>query len=289
MKNSIFLAVLSSACAIFSSCATAIKTPSVELTRIENEVDSQPTMDFIGFKIDPNTLSSISNDNDTLSEFAQAKAIKNTKSLRNLGHNLESAKIAQDKSSAYFGIYSLQEMELYKSAHRYATFVEVAQNKFIWDDNATSKKVLGGIGGGLLGEGIICTLCGAFFKNTHFDENAYENAKKLNDTYNSLGNVYLGIGISSDILGIIGLIAASTPTKTDFIFNGTYNIYIYDTKTKEIIRKEPVSVEIFDTLEGSYDYDNESKNAVNEYISAKIHNALLTKYQEINRWLKNRE
>lgn len=289
MKNSNFIAVLSSACIVLSSCATAIKTPSVELTKIETEVNSQPTMDFIGFKIDSNTLSTTSDDDTVLSEFAQAKAIKDTKSLRNLGFNLESARIAQDNSSAYFGIYSLQELALYKSSHRYATFVEVAQSKFLWDDNAGWKRVQGGIGGGLLGEGIILTICGIACKNMNFDKNTYSNAESMNSTYDLLGDVYLGIGITSDIIGALGLIIASTPTKTELSFNGTYNIYIYDTQTNQIIRKEPVSVKIYDTLEGSYDYDNASKNAVNEYISAKIHNALLTKYQEINRWLKNRE
>ena len=291
MKNSTFIAVLSSACIVLTSCATAIKTPSVELTKIETEVNSQPTMDFIGFKIDSNTLSTTSDDDDVLSEFAQAKAIKDTKSLRNLGFNLESARIAQDNSSAYFGIYSLQELALYKSSHRYATFIEVAQNKFLWDDNAGRKRVQAGIGGGLLGEGIILTICGIACKNMNFDKNKYSNAETMNETYDLLGDVYLGIGITSDIFGVIGLIAASTPTKTEISFNGTYNIYIYiyDTQTNQIIRKEPVSVKIYDTLEGSYDYDNISKNAVHEYISAKVHNSLMTKYQEINRWLKNRE
>ncbi len=289
MKNLTFIAVLSSACAILSSCATAIKTPSVELTKIEAEVNSKPTMDFIGFKIDSNILSATSNDNDVLSEFAQAKVIKDTKSLRNLGFNLESSRIAKDNSSAYFGIYSLQELSIYKGFNRYATFVEVAQNKLILDDNSTSKKVLGGIGGGLLGEGVILTICGMACKNMNFDKDTYSNAKTLNNTYDSLGDIYLGIGITSDIFGILGLITASTPTKTELLFKGTYNIYVYDTQTNQIIRKEPLYVEMHDKLEGSYDYDAQSTNAVNEYISAKIHNALLTKYQEINSWLKNRE
>lgn len=40
------------------------------------------------------------------------------------------------------------------------------------------------------------------------------------------------------------LIAALLPTKTKVNFTGLYNIYIYDTETKSLIRKEAVSVKL---------------------------------------------
>lgn len=289
MKNSIFIAVLSSACAIFSSCATAIKTPSVELTRIENEVNAQPTMDFIGFKIDSTILSITPYNSAVLSEFEQAKTIANTSSLKNLGNLLETAKIAEDKSFAYFGIYSLQEIEAYKSKNRYVTFIEVARNKLLWDDNSEAKNTVAKIGGILGGTGGLFTGFGIAFKNISIDEDDNKNADKINKAYDRYGDIFLGIGIPTGCIGLLLSCIAGTSTKTEIYFDGIYNIYIYDSQTNQIIRKEPVSVKIFETLKGSYDYDNASKNAVNEYISAKTHNALLIKYQEINRWLKNRE
>lgn len=280
--------ILSCACALLTSCATTIKTPNVELTKIETELNSTPQMDFIGFKVDSNILSTTQENDSVMSEFDQAKAIKDTKALRNLGYTLESARIAQDRSYGYFGIYSLQELELYKSSHRYVTFVEVAQSKFNWDDNKTAQKVRAGIGGGLLGEGLFCTIFGGVFKGIDFDESKYSNAEELNDTYDTLGNVYLGIGISSMVVGLGLLLSTEPPTKTDIKYDGIYNIYVYDSQAKELIRREAISVNINEKLEGSYDYDSASKNAVNDYLSAKISNALLEKYQELSRWLKNR-
>lgn len=280
----IFLCV----CTILTSCATAIKTPNVELTKIETELNSTPQMDFIGFKVDSNILSTTQANDSVMSEFDQAKAIKDTKALRNLGYTLESARIAQDKSYGYFGIYSLQELELYKSSHRYVTFIEVAQSKFNWDDNKTSQKVRAGIGGGLVGEGLLCTIFGGVFKGIDFDESKYSNAKELNNTYDTLGNVYLGIGIPSMIVGLGLLLSTEPPTKTDIKYDGLYNIYVYDSQVKELIRREAINVNINEKLEGSYDYDYASKNTVNDYLSAKISNALLEKYQELSRWLKNR-
>lgn len=276
-------------CTFFSSCATAIKTPSEELTKINAELDS-PQLDFIGFKVDSNILSTSSGNNDVMSEFDQAKAIKETKALRNLGYTLESARIAQDKSAAYFGIYSLQEMELYKSSHRYVTFVEVAQNKFSWDDNKTGQKVRAGIGSGLLGEGLFFTIMGGIYKNMTFDEDKYSDAESLNKEYNTGGTALLAIGIPSMIIGTALLLSsAAIPTTTQINFDAIYNIYIYDSKTKELIRREAVPIKVNEKLEGSYNYDAESKNTVNNYLSVKITNALLEKYQELNKWLKNRE
>lgn len=279
MKNLIsFLSVIG-LCAVFSSCATAIKTPNVELTKIQAEFNSEPQMDFIGFKIDSHYLSTTQEDDSVMSEFDLAKTIKNSNAIRNLGFTLESARIAQDKSAAYFGVYSSQELEQFKNSHRYISFVEIAQSKFNWDDNKTAHKVRSVIGGALLGEGSVFTIFGAYCKGLDSDDSAYES---------ELGDTYLTLGIPSLIAGTI--LAASTipPTKTKIKYEGLYNIYIYDTQSKELIRRESVSVNLNEKFEGSYDYDTASKNAVNNYISAKTANALLEKYQEINSWLKNR-
>lgn len=287
MKKQNFLTILLSASIILSSCATAIKAPPVEAIKIKTELDATPQMDFIGFKIDSKHLQSISYSNNTLSEFAQAEAIRDTKSFKNIGRKLESAQIAKDKTFSYFGIYSPQDLELYKSTNRYVTFIDVVQSKFFWDDNAGARRVQAGFGAGLMVDGLFCTIAGIIYKNLKVDERQYQNADTLNKAYDMAGNIYLVAGIPAYIIGTVLTTFARKPTKTDFIFDGIYNIYVYDTTTKEIIMREPVEEHIFDTLSGSYDYDEASKNAVHEYISAKLSNAILLKYQKINRKLKN--
>ena len=135
---------------VLSSCATAIKMARDVPQYKINRVNSSPEMDFIGFKIDTSILSTSSTSKTFaglwgrdayvfMSEYGQAKAISNTKSLRQLGYNLESNGVAKNKSDSYFGIYSLQEMELYKSDSRYVTFVEVAQSMLNFKDNRGTK------------------------------------------------------------------------------------------------------------------------------------------------------
>ena len=118
MKKLSFVFIILLLSATFMSCATAItvgKTiPKYELSKLY----ASPEMDFIGYKIDTNILSTSSssqlsagvwtpNVDTIMSEFDQAKAIANTKSLRQLGYNLENNRIANNKADSYFGIYSL--------------------------------------------------------------------------------------------------------------------------------------------------------------------------------------
>ena len=84
------------------------------------------------------------------------------------------------------------------------------------------------------------------------------------------------------------LIAALLPTKTKVYFTGLYNIYIYDTETKSLIRKEAVSVNCEETFKGSYIYDESSKEIVRDYVSQNVYNALLKKYDELSTWLEKR-
>lgn len=271
---------------LFTSCATAIKMAKpVEPFVLSNNLEQSANMDFLGFKIDSNILSTTSSSKtyagfwtaevDTvMSEFDQARAIKNTESLKKLGYILENYGIAEDKSSNYFGIYSLQEMELYKSNHRYATFVEVASSKLDYEDNKGSKVILGSIGASFIGGGLPLLVFGGMYKDDIY-------AKSLAKTY-----LVTGIGLSAVGTGFI--IPALTPSKTKVNFNGVYNIYVYDTATKSLINKEAVSVNISETFKGSYTYDEASKNVVTDYISRIVSNNILEKYEEIHAWLNRR-
>lgn len=270
---------------LLTSCATAI-TVGKDITAYEvRSKFENPKMDFIGFKIDTNILSTTSsskistgvwtrNVDTVMSEFDQAKAIANTKSLRQLGYNLEKNGIAYNKSDSYFGIYSLQEMELYKSNSKYVTFVEVAESKLNYNDNKSTKNILGGLGGGFLGGGLPLLIVGA----------AYSGDKYVSD----LANAYKVMGGIFSVSGAVLTIGALTPTKTDIKFSGLYNIYLYDTETKALIRKESVSVNCSDTFKGSYTYDDSSKEIVQDYISKNIYNELLKKYDELNAWIVSR-
>lgn len=270
---------------MFLSCATAI---SVGKTIPKYEIAASyenPKMDFIGFKVDSNILSTSSstkistgfwtpNVDTVTSEFDQAKAIANTKSLRQLGYNLETSGIANNKTDSYFGIYSLQEMELYKSDSRYVTFVEVAENKLDYKDNKGASVIMGALGGGFVAGGLPIFFLGESYKNDKY-------AQDLAESYSVLGGICTAVGIPF-------IIAALIPTKTKINFTGMYNIYLYDTQRKSLIRKEVVSVNCSENFKGSYTYDDSSKEIVRDYISQNVYNSLLQKYDELNTWLKNR-
>lgn len=289
MKNIakfIFLILLFSFSIFFNSCATAITTAkNVKPYELTNTLETACSMDFIGYKIDSNILSTSASaktsagiwgyDIDTvMSEFDQAKAIANTESLKKLGYILENHGIALDKSSNYFGIYSLQEMELYKGENRYVTFIEIAQSKLNYDDNKGSKNIWGGFAGGFIAAGVPIAGLGYAWKD---DEYAGD-----------LGNTYMKLGIGASAIGLLCAIPVLLPTKTKIDFTGLYNIYLYDTMTKQLIRKDAVSVNVKEEFTGSYTYDDSSKAIVQDYISRHIYNEIMKKYSELNVWLKSR-
>lgn len=285
MKKKLILLLICISPCLFLSCATAI---SVGKTIPKYEIAASyenPKMDFIGFKVDSNILSTSSstkistgfwtpNVDTVTSEFDQAKAIANTKSLRQLGYNLETSGIANNKTDSYFGIYSLQEMELYKSDSRYVTFVEVAENKLDYKDNKGASVIMGALGGGFVAGGLPIFFLGESYKNDKY-------AQDLAESYSVLGGICTAVGIPF-------IIAALIPTKTKINFTGMYYIYLYDTQTKSLIRKEVVSVNCSENFKGSYTYDDSSKEIVRDYISQNVYNSLLQKYDELNTWLKNR-
>ena len=112
----------------------------------------------------------------------------------------------------------------------------------------------------------------------------YKDDPYVNDLAKSsmtLGGICMGASVPF-------LIAALLPTKTKVNFTGLYNIYIYDTETKSLIRKEAVSVNCEETFKGSYTYDESSKEIVRDYVSQNVYNALLKKYDELSTWLEKR-
>lgn len=114
-------------------------------------------------------------------------------------------------------------------------------------------------------------LCGAIFSNDDY-------LKDLTSTYLIGGGVISGVGL-------LAAIPALSPSKTQTTFSGAYNIYVYDTEKKALIKKDLVSVNASETFEGSYNFDDTSKEVVRNYYSKIIANELLKKYKEIDTWL----
>ena len=66
------------------------------------------------------------------------EVILKTKAFSRLGGDLQLAGIAVDQREAYFGIYSLQEIETYKNTKRYVTFVDMSDFSLTYKDNYMS-------------------------------------------------------------------------------------------------------------------------------------------------------
>ncbi len=96
---------------MLSSCHTALKVASVP--PIETTYHGKTNMEFIGFK----------NTN------------RNTAILKNFGAELERRNVALNRQDFYMGVYSLQELETYKSMMRYISFIDIARLYDNWDDS----------------------------------------------------------------------------------------------------------------------------------------------------------
>lgn len=272
----IFIVALAAA---LSSCATAISVGKVQEYKL-TVTNPEPVMDFIGYKIDTSLVPTVSDSSAEGDEWTantntvmvmptvdQAQAVTITKGLGNLGQNLESVKLANNKAHSFLGNFSLQELELYKGDSRYVTFVEVAKNDFKYYDNKAVKTTLGITGFGLAGSTTISTLTLLFLDLPE------------------LILFPLVVGVPSVPL----LISAFKPSKTKVSFDGAYNVYVYDTQAKSLIAKDTVSLTWDKTFKGSYTYNEESKDALEDYVGQEIYNVLVKKYDELNRWLKNRK
>lgn len=272
----IFIVALAAA---LSSCATAISVGKVQEYKL-TVTNPEPVMDFIGYKIDTSLVPTVSDSSAEGDEWTanintvmvmptvdQAQAVTITKGLGNLGQNLESVKLANNKAHSFLGNFSLQELELYKGDSRYVTFVEVAKNDFKYYDNGATKLPFGLSGAGLATTSAIST----FFLLPTLEPVLYVPSMLL--------------GVPSVPL----LILAFMPSKTKVSFDGAYNVYVYDTQAKSLIAKDTVSLTWDKTFKGSYMYDKESKDALENYVGQEIYNVLVKKYDELNRWLKNRK
>ncbi len=96
--------------ALFTSCSTALQ--GIQSIPRQQQQFGKENMEFIGFK----------------------NISRNNVMLRDFGTELERSHIAINKQNFYMGIFSLQELETYKSTMRYVTFVDVIKHSYTKND-----------------------------------------------------------------------------------------------------------------------------------------------------------
>ena len=113
MKRIFFATVVLcfSALNAFAGIKGLVFDKTVEPYKVEQS-SAIPDMEFIGFKGYETSLN--------------LKEMKKVSNFDKFGSSLQFGGIAVDASYGYFGIYSLQELGVYKNTKRYVTFVEVA-------------------------------------------------------------------------------------------------------------------------------------------------------------------
>lgn len=94
---------------LFCSCHTALQVTQVQRNM---PIMQKANMEFIGFK-------NMNRNNPMFKEF---------------GADLERSNIVLNKQNFYMGIYSLQELETYKSSMRYITFIDVVRHTYSHSD-----------------------------------------------------------------------------------------------------------------------------------------------------------
>ena len=117
MKNYKFIPILVIMSLAFSSCKTALNVPLVQKRQ---QLFGQERMEFIGFKNLP---------------------AKN-KALADFGIELERAHIAVNRQDFYMGVYSFQELEVYKASMRYVSFVDIEQISSTYNDGINDNNSL---------------------------------------------------------------------------------------------------------------------------------------------------
>ena len=132
MKNYKFLSLLLLLCLALSSCKTALNVPLVQQ---KSQSFGKEKFEFIGFKNLPT---------------------KN-KVLNDFGVELERAHIAVNRQDFYMGVYSFQELEVYKSTMRYVSFVDVEQISSTYNDGVSDNNGLA-VGGWLVAGFTVFTL-----------------------------------------------------------------------------------------------------------------------------------
>ena len=239
-------------CGILSSCTTP---PIKEIPEVKDysvtPQSENSSLEFIGFKMDTRNL--------IYDQLTIAKSIAATDGFKKLGYNLEQNNFGIDKSNEYFGLYETQDFQRYKNTERFITFVEVEDNTISYKDNAVSRTVWRIASGLTISVGLPLLISPA-----------------------------AALGAITSILGVVFLVPGNT-AKTTATFNGTHTIYVYDTQTQSVIRRETIPFKKEAQFKGSYDANQESKDKVFEYYSKLISNEIMQKYEEIARWLKTVE
>lgn len=308
MKKNIAILLFMLMALIFCGCLSSPLSVPEPNDEIDIAIaDKKTKIDFIGFKADINLLS-ISTPveynshrftnpllrvkSTNLSNFDVWRIFQTDTALKNFGETLQTKNIAENKSNEYFGNYSTQDLEEYKTNNRYVSFVEVNKNSLQWYgvDKKFSHLFWGSL---LLAEGL------AFSPYW-----VLPNDEEKTDWQESMQGVSLALGIPLCAGGIAFYATAQKPT-TSFTYAGSFDILIYDTKTKKIIHRETVEVRppiyefkglyenefyrnsTFDDSDG-YFSDTDTKY-IAEFFASIVKNQILKKYKELSDDLNSQE
>ncbi len=117
-----------------SSCVTALKSiPTPQTVSVNN---GKEVMEFIGFRNNEKMATSMSF--QAGGAFATATVEKPLDlGSDNFGELLERLHLAVNRQHYYTGVYSLQELEIYKATTRYISFVEVLRQHLGYQDYPT--------------------------------------------------------------------------------------------------------------------------------------------------------
>jgi len=269
MKQKIALVVV--IVLIFNIILTSCSSGPIQLDESVKVQESMhgltPSMEFIGFKGTPDILGS---DYDMWQKFKKDTAIAK------FGDVLESKGVAYNKSFAYFGIYSLQELAAYTSQKRYVTFIETEKNHFTYrSDSERMNKwfmpVFASVGGLLATGGLVSTIA---------------LSGELESPYNLIPLLGVVLGAPTLIFGF----TLGKEAYTIINFSGAYTVYVYDSLTKEIIYKNTVIVgPLENKFKGDYNDSDTDKNAVLNYYATTTFNSIIKEYDAIYKFLETRK
>jgi len=79
----------------------------------------------------------------------------------------------------------------------------------------------------------------------------------------------------------VPLFCCYSGNECEFSLNGDYNLYIYDTQSKEVIMCEPIAIHLLERKEGQYSCKHTDRTAVNLYYKTYLRNELLKHFESV--------
>lgn len=275
---------------VIISCASApikdIKYPEAYKISLPEKEETQPKMDFIGFKSNINLLSvAVSNytkdsflmdlfgdsekeNTSYISDYEYWRDIRDNSTLRKFEERLAQNNVAIDATELYFGDYTPQDLTVYEGQNRYVTFVDVIETKLTYRDTGNTQKSWATTGAVMFVSGAAAVLSMA------------DTKYKLKN-YSSEDLVTFSLGLGGIVVGTAAFFPSLFKPKTAFTFHGKYAICVYDTVEKKLINRHIIDIDEEDTFTGSFESDNTEKTDIYRFYGNTVANRLLREYQNL--------